>query len=333
MKKPTVEHTKAFPIRKSTNATERKGIAFVRDAVEDANCVFKEIDRASDYGHDAFVLLVDGEQVMPQEFAVQVKAGKSFCKPDSCSFFTTKAQLNFWARHPLETLGIVYDPDVHCAWWVDLKVEAKSRQISDSGRTIRFAKEDWNRFDAGGFKSVVLPILLEEPPRISLETATQWLESDSWYTHDLGARVLISRHKNEASAWAAMLNAFESRGREASFSVFRAIVKMLGNSEVGSLPSSIPDNIRISLQRRILGFGENKIVELLHFVDDNGYERGSAGYGLFALFPSMPNHVTILSSIAANAGFPREVRENADLLLAIRENDPDWWNLWLREVS
>lgn len=326
------EHTKALPIRKSTNATERKGIAFVRDAVEDANCVFKEIDRASDFGHDAFVLLVDGEQVMPQEFAVQIKAGKSFCKPECCSFFATEPQLNFWARHPLQTLGIVYDPDVHCAWWVDLKVEAKSSQVNGSGRTIRFAKEDWNKFDAVGFKSVVLPILLEEPPRISLKTATQWLESDSWDTHDLGARVLISRHKNEASAWTAMLSAFESRGRKASFSVFCAIVKMLGNSEVGYLPNSIPDSIRISLQRQILGFGELEIVELLHFVDDNGYERGSAGYGLFALFPSMPDHVAVLSSIATNAEFPRDVRENAGLLLAIRENDPDWWNLWLRQM-
>ncbi len=333
MKKPNEGRVNALPIRKSTNATERKGIAFVRDAVEEANCVFKEIDRASDYGHDAFVLLVDGEQVMPQEFAVQVKAGKSFCKADSCSFHATKAQLNFWARHPLETLGVVYDPDAACAWWVDLKVEAKSQPTNESGRTVSFAKEDWNRFDSDGFQTVILPILLEEPPRISLEIATQWLKSDSWNTHDLGARVLISRHKNDASAWVAMLNAFESRGREASFSVFCAIVKILGNSEVGSLPNTIPDNIQVSLQQRILEFGELKVVELLHFVDDNGYERGSAGYGLFALFPSMPNHVSILESIAGSAKLSGEVRENAALLLAIRENDPDWWNLWLRKTS
>ena len=38
----------ALPIRKRINATEHKGVAYGRNVVEDANCVFKEIDRAND---------------------------------------------------------------------------------------------------------------------------------------------------------------------------------------------------------------------------------------------------------------------------------------------
>ncbi len=62
MSDPVARNDGSLPVRKKSNAVGRKGISFVRDAVEEANCVFKEIDRASDYGHDAFVLLVDGEE-------------------------------------------------------------------------------------------------------------------------------------------------------------------------------------------------------------------------------------------------------------------------------
>ena len=326
----TKKAASALPVRKASNTAERRGIAFVRNAVEDANCVFKEIDRASDYGHDAFILLVDGEQVMPQEFAVQVKAGQSYCKPNGFSFHATNAQLNFWAQHPLATLGVVYDPDALCAWWVDLKQETKSSPINDSGRTIRFAKEDWNRFDAESFKLIVLPVLLGEPPRIDLDTAITWLQSDSWDTHDLGARTLISRHKGDMASWIALLAAFRTRGRKASFSVYLSVVRIVGHPEEGPLPNSIPEEKRSALREQILSFDESEVVELLHFVDDNGFERGGAGYGLFAILPNITDHISILNRIRSNKGIQENIRESAALLVAIRNNDPDWWELWKR---
>lgn len=322
-----------LPVRKASNATERKGIAFVRNAVEDANCVFKEIDRASDYGHDAFILLVDGEQVMPQEFAVQVKAGASYCQHSECSFHATKAQLNFWAQHPLETLGVVYDPDARCAWWVDLKQEAKASRRSDSGLTVRFAKADWNRFDTNSFQTIILPMMLAEPPRIDLETATEWLQSEVWNTHDMGARTLISRHEHKVAAWIALLGAFKARGRTASFSVYRALARIMNHPEEGRLPSSISEADAVVLRQQVLSFAEPEFIELLHFVDDNGFERGGAGYGLFGILPNIAHHLAILRRICENMEVAEEARESAALLLAIQSNDPEWWELWKRPKS
>src|SRR5665213_1815134 len=111
----------AMPIRKLNTVTERAGVNYVRDVVETNNSIFKEQDVRHDYGHDAFVLLVDGERVLPKEIAMQIKSGASYCTPTTCKIPATRGQLLFWAGHDLDTLGVVYDPGEAMAYWVDLK--------------------------------------------------------------------------------------------------------------------------------------------------------------------------------------------------------------------
>jgi hypothetical protein len=67
-----------LPTRRHTSATERDGINFVRAVVEVQNCTFNEIHRENDYGNDAFVELVEGEQVSGVCVGVQVKSGVSY---------------------------------------------------------------------------------------------------------------------------------------------------------------------------------------------------------------------------------------------------------------
>ncbi len=155
-----------MPTRKTTNATERKGVNFIRKLFEDANCVFKEVNKEHDYGHDAFVLLVDGEEVTPKEIALQIKSGSSYCNTDSCSFSTTANQLEFWRQHPLRTLGMVFDPNENCGYWLDLKAEAGERRFRREGsQTISFRKEPWNRIDKERFQDLFLPSLLGKYPK------------------------------------------------------------------------------------------------------------------------------------------------------------------------
>ena len=319
-----------FPIRKKTNATERKGVGFVRDVVESANCVFKEIDRARDYGHDAFVLLVDGEAVTPVEIALQIKAGRSFCDERSCHFTATAAQLNFWAKHPFLTLGVVYDPDADCCWWVNLRIEARGGRNSVGGKSITFSKNDWNKFDPEGFQQIVLPTLLDKPPTVALQKAIDWATSGDDDTHDLGVRVLLARFRREAATWDAILKSFSARGRNSSFSVFLGLVRIMGHPDEGYFSDEVPVSLRNAVQSQVIEFDEPEVIELLHFVDDFGFERGSPGNGLFALIPRIQNGLEILRSIAARHGQPQRVVENAALMLAIQNDDPRWWKSWTK---
>ena len=140
--------------RKKASATERLGVNFVRDVVERHNCVFKEVHHEQDYGHDAFVLLVDDEAVLPAEVALQIKAGKSYCTPTSCRIPASKAHLDFWRNHPLSTYGVVYDPSEGCAYWINLTKTIKlSPRNEFFPSAITFEKAKWNWFDSETFPS------------------------------------------------------------------------------------------------------------------------------------------------------------------------------------
>ena len=320
-----------LPIRKTSNSTERKGVLYVRGVVEGANSIFKEMDRGSDYGHDAFVLLVDNETVTPTEIALQIKSGRSYCDSQFCRIRATDAQLNFWTQHPLITLGVVYDPDAKCAWWVDLRQAARDKRTKTGGATILFPKSAWNTFDEAGFRDVLLPILLGQPPRIDLDVALTWIASADADTHDLGARVLLARFRREPSSWSAIFQTFYERGSNASFSVYRGLVRIMGHPDEGYYSDEVPEKIRRSRRQEVARFGKSEVVALLGFVDDwTGFERGTPGYGLFAILPRLPHGLDLLRQITIDDSLSAEVRSRAELLLAIHDDDPDWWSLWSR---
>lgn len=313
------------PIRRRTNATERKGVNYVRDIVEDANCVFREIDRAGDYGYDAFVLIVDGEAVTPVEVALQIKAGRSFCRAADCRFSATPAQLGFWAGHGLTTLGVVYDPGDGCAWWIDLTQEAKGMSRGIGSQTVTIPKATWNRFDRAGFWEVLIPSLLGTAPRLDLTTALEWAAASDYDTHDLGARVLLARHRGAPETWEALFEQFRLRGAASSFNIIRGFIRMMGHSDEGYYGDEIPSSIRRAAQDRILNFGKLEFVAVLSFVDDYiCFERGGVGWGLFAIIPPHPKGLALLADIAADTEIEGSVSENAALMLSIHR----WWSLW-----
>lgn len=308
---------------------ERQGVAFVRSVVETANSVFKEIDRAHDYGHDAFALLVDGEQVTAKEIALQIKAGASFCTKGTCRVPATRPQLRFWARHDLTTIGVVYDPTANSAWWVDLQAEAKAtHRADDRPATVTFRKSDWNRFDHERFPQVLLPALLGQPPRIDLATALAWASDRDPDTHDLGVRTLLARFRREATAWDLILRLFRERRASCSLGVFLGLVRIMGHPDEGYFSDEVPSSIRFPAQRAILEFGKTEVVALLGFVQDRNFERGERGNGLFAIIPNLPDGLRILRDIADGEAFDPEIRVNASLLLKVQRDDPEWWDLW-----
>ena len=66
-----------------------------------------------------------------------------------------------------------------------------------------------------------------------------------------------------------------SRGRDSSFNVFRALVQIMGRADEGSLPLVLPNEEKNILRTKIHSFHKTEIIELLHFVGDEGYERGA----------------------------------------------------------
>lgn len=313
-----------MPIRKLNSITERAGVNYVREVVESNNSVFKEQDLRYDYGHDAFVLLVEGEQVLSKEIAMQIKSGASYCTRTTCKIPASGSQLVFWAGHDLDTLGVVHDPDEGIAYWVNLKVEAQMRvrgQREQSGAVIEFSKTPWNRLDARMFREFLVPTLQGKAPLIDLATALEWARSDELDTHDLGVRILSSRHWREQVTWDCMFELF--LGREAACTTPRVgieFAKAMGHPDDASPRSEWPVGLRERVRQKIIAFGKCEIVKLLHHVED--LERGGIGYGLMSVLAARIDCWTIFAAIMGDPNIDELTRAKAAGILRHDEYEP-----------
>lgn len=318
--------------RKSNTITERLGINYVRSVVESQNSMFKEIDLRNDYGHDAFIHLVDGEKVLAKEIAAQIKSGKSYCTETTCKIPATYNHLLFWSRHDLTTLGIVYDPDISEAYWVDLKEEAKALVLGrrEKGATIEFPKLLWNSFNEQMFSEFLLPTLQGEAPRISLSTAILWANSTDYDTHDIGVRTLAVRYKNEMQTWDTFVEMFHERHlADVTPNLCLSFAKMMGHDDIGYYTGQIEDQIVNKIRPIVRKFDVTSVAKFLHHVDD-GFDRPSMGYSLLPVFASIEDGLKIYEILSQATLLPEHVRQNAAMLLEIYRYDPEWWSLWKR---
>lgn len=315
-------------------SAERVGVNHVRAIVENAGCFFKEVGLLYDVGHDASVVLVVDNHVHAKEIALQIKSGSSYVKSDQCRFPASLAHLEYWAKHDLLTLGVVYDPDEQVAYWVDLREESKTRlrARSGGGTTISFEKSAWNRFDRDQFSSILVPMLLGEAPLISLDAACDWLISAEMSTHHLGLRILCARHRQSISAWQSIIDVFRTRPLDAlTADTPIAIARMLGHDDIGF--HDIPQSVRSDAVALALDFGPDEIAKALALVEDSDFERPSLGYSMMPLWGMTARSPQVLASIIDDARFDGEVQRKAAGLLAWYRREPEWWRFWLRDGS
>lgn len=314
--------------------TERAGVNFARSVVEGAGSLFKEINLQHDFGHDATIVPVIDGNVRPREIALQIKSGTSYVSLGACHLPASAAHIYFWAKHDLQTLGVVYDPDETMAYWIDLQAAARDALARDpkSGTTFVFAKALWNRFDPGQFQTILLPTLLGEPPTVPLEMVCAWVRSNDAETHDLGVRVIRARHYTEAKAWSCIIDAFLERPADRlSVAVAVALAKLLGHDDLGYYSGQIPDSVRAPALGRVLVFGPPEIAKLLALLEDEDFDRPSLGYSLMPLWGMSNRSVDFLVAIVENQACAAGVRDRAKRLLDWNREDPKWWLFWRRD--
>ena len=298
-----------MPIRQRNLITERAGVNYVREVVEANNSVFKEMNQY-DYGHDAFVLLVEGEQVLPKEIAMQIKSGASYCTAKTCKIPATAGHLAFWAGHDLVTLGVVYDPAEDVAYWVDLQAEARDRtrrRLQSTGAVVELKKAEWNRLDPHMFAAFLVPTLQHKAPHMSLQTSIAWARSEDLETHDLGVRILSARHCQAPEMWSTLLELFRHRDpARVTPHVWIALVKMIGHHDDDYSYRDAPDELKRSVRQEIFRFGAVEMAKLLFYVDDYGFDRPSSGYSLMAIFGA---RVTAGRSLQLFETIPQSIRK------------------------
>lgn len=316
---------------------ERAGINYVRAVVEDAGCLFKEINLQHDFGHDATILLVVDGEVQPCELALQVKSGQSYICGDVCRLPATAGHIDFWARHDLTTLGIVYDPDAGLAYWVDLQAECRSRKRlrETGGATIKFTKAPWNIFDKDHFSTVLVPTLLGQAPTVAIATALDWTRASDLHTHDLGVRTLLARHRREKATWACLLEEFYGRTADTlSINVPIGFAKLLGHCDIGDYRGELDEEVRRPVIAALTSLDADDIEKLLLLLEeDETFDRGQLGYALLPLLGGRFDSIDLLARLRDDTIRGAEVRAKADFLLRWYYQDPEWWSFWRRDTS
>jgi hypothetical protein len=308
------------PKKLRSTATERAGIHYVSGVVERANCIFQEIERRNDFGNDAIVELVEGEDVRGICVAAQIKSGQSYNTPSECIIPADRDHFEYWSKHSLPVVGIVHDPKENQAYWVGITGILKSdlMRVRNGPFTIRFTKSELNRFDDDGFTTFFLPRFLRKPILLPRDRALRFVEAGTAEMRNIGLRALLDGHRDRVETWDVLIAAFQSSERDdlSPFLVY-ALSLIPGHGDIFWHPGNIIDEgLRKRLRERLAQFGRAEVAKLLSQVGEEGFQRGSVGQGVDAIVSLVPASGRILASIVNDGREDSDVRANALVLWA-----------------
>ena len=306
-----------LPKRPKHSATERDGVNYVRAVVEGANCIFHEIHRENDYGNDAFIELVDGEQVTGICIALQIKSGKSYCETDRCRIRSTPEQRDYWSGHKLPVVGVAYDPGERVGYWVDI-----TRRLASRSGDLVFPKSDLSRFDPRGFRDFFLPMFLNKPILLGSEESMVFATSDSFEMHAIGVQSLFHGHRNDLTTWDFLERLLRERPSSMTTGYLAYIFAHVpGHGDiVWGKHSILDESIRSSLMDRMSRYDLDLIVPLIRLVDENGFGRGTVGQSVYAVLDlAVADSAAKLKAVLEDEALESETRRSALWLCCLIE--------------
>jgi hypothetical protein len=304
-----------------SSAMGKKGVNYVRNIIESSNSIFHEVHQENDYGNDAFVELVDEEDVKGITIALQIKSGKSFCTKKSCSIPASKQHFEYWKSHSLPVLGIVYDPDENIAYWTNIKHHLGSdRDVINNGPyTVTFNKTEFSRFTTQNFEKIFKPIHLKQEIKLSLDESLKFSESNDYTEHGLGLSSLARRHAKSDVAWVKLLDIFKSRDvGKLDPDILYYMAHIPGHPDIfWHSGQEIPTSLRKNLRSSIASMSESDIVKMLSLLDeDDCFERGTLGQSAESIISLIQDKESKLLAIIENKELIPHTRDSAVILYA-----------------
>ncbi|MBP4139787.1 DUF4365 domain-containing protein [Flavobacterium cupreum] len=135
--------------------TEFQGVRFVQGVVQDNHSIFQNLSRENDQGNDCYIEFVRNGLATNYGIFVQIKSGDSYKDSLGYKFTADKAHLEYWNQGLNLTVGIVFDPEIKKAFWVDVTSYLTSRPdiFTQSYHTIRVDKA--NEFSEATFPAFI----------------------------------------------------------------------------------------------------------------------------------------------------------------------------------
>ncbi|MDX7859099.1 DUF4365 domain-containing protein [Aeromonas caviae] len=302
---------------KKTSVTAKKGINFIRSAVEDAGSLFHKIEGENDLGIDALIELIRDEVPLNHQIAVQIKSGASYYNSagEEC-LIPVEGHREYWLHHPLPFLGIVFVPSLGRAHWIDIKTYLKE---NPGKAVIRYQTSEANRFDSSTFGRIFVQTILREIPDLTLLEGIQLFRSSKPDESYLGLITLFRRYPNSESTWNELVQALRDWPLEDIRDVMVYFFAHISwHPDIWHTGESITERTKEHARKLFASFGRLEIEKLLTFVDEGaGIARGTIGQSVEAIISALPNATQCLTEIIADVNLLPFTRECAALILAM----------------
>lgn len=307
--------------KKANSVTEREGVNYVRTIVESANCIFHEIHQENDYGNDAFLELVENNNVRGVTVAIQIKSGESYCSAAECKIPATKNHFEYWSEHSLPVIGIVYDPNEKIAYWYNIKqfLKINPERVKAGPYTITFSKKEINKVTKNDFVDFFLPAFLKKPIHLEYERAIRFAADPDFDLHSIGIHTLMRQYRHSLDVWDLFINLFRNRPlKEIDRYLIYFFAHIPGHPDIyWHKGNTLSEDLRNNLKARIKQFDRDDITRLFMLMDyDDGFERGNLGQNVEAIVSLIPNKINLLLSLVRDQGIEPRVRNIAVTLLA-----------------
>lgn len=308
-----------MPRYKRSAITAKEGINHVRSATESAGSMFIKIEHENDLGVDALIEFIQDEVPLNKQVAVQIKSGPSYYseKAREC-LIPVGDHRDYWAKHPLPVVGIVYVPALGTAYWASIKGLLKA---ADDATVLRFPACEATRFDSKSFSNIFLPNAVGAVPVLTFEESVRLARSahpDEMY---LGLLALFRRYPDETATWDELVRVFRTVPAE---EIPPVIVYWLAHipwhGDIASFGRTASPSAR-EYGRALLGsFGVNEVMKLISFIDpEEQIARGTLGQSVEAIVSSLPNSSSLLRQAIESPDSDMSQKVFAALILAMNE--------------
>jgi hypothetical protein len=303
-----------------SNVTAKDGVNYVRGIVEHQGCIFHKIELENDLGIDANIELIRDETPLHKQVAVQIKSGTSYYNEtkDEC-LIPIKSHRDYWLKHPLPVIGIVYVPAHDKAYWVDIKAFLEREP---DATVIRFQLAKINTFSERTFSSLFVSLVLNETPMISYDEAVSFLQSKRANEIELGVQVLFRRYPNQTDTWDHLVNLFENAEIDTiPWNLIYYFAHVPWHGDIWSRGQGLTEETRGYVREKHFSkFGVPEVVKLLGFIDEESMiSRGTIGQSVEAIVSSLPMRSVCLREILSQQSYPIEIREKAATIFAMNE--------------
>jgi hypothetical protein len=283
---------------------EKAAIRAVRDLLEDANHIYQPVLGSDDIGKDAYVDIIEDDEVTGDVIALQIKGGKSFRRSRGYAIPCGPKDRELWRTSSIPVFGIVHDDGR--LYWTNLT--AWARALGDDERPPSAPVDATFTLDArrlSGFLTQARAYLRADGPPALIDLAS----SDPLRQR---AAVIDAFGLGRSDARPLLLlrtSLRYMRERTSLGPAIQVLTLVVGHGDIyWTADNWLPDAVR-SAVRRELRWSPDEVEQLIAVTEAEEWSRGGLGQSVHALLDADPD---------VNAAIERVYTTTSDHEVALR---------------